>query len=239
MASRQKREADIQKALLHAHSASQCGVISLKDIAHQFNVPRTTLWRRYHGLNQSRNLAHEHQQYLSHQQEQILVDWIKHLSNVGQPISSRTITKKVQRIANLSRRPSPKWLRGFLQRHTSVRLGKPSSLDPKRAQAFNEATVSRHFELLKEVMDRHHIPWENVYNMDEKGIQRGGGRKMELLRFLMPRGRRPHYKIRSPNLELITIIECVCANGESIAPGFVFAGKEFLPEWFSVDKDIW
>ena len=208
-ASRQGRETVIEKALIHARSNAKNGTLSLKDIAHQFNVTYTTLWRRYHGLDQSRNLAHEDQQYLSHQQEQVLVDWIKHLNSIGQPISSRTITKKVQRLASLSRRPSSKWLRGFLNRHPSIRLGKPSSLDPMRAQAFNEVTVLRHFELLKEIMDRHHIPWENVYNMDEKGIQRGRGRKMESLCHLMPRGLRPHCRLRSPNLELVTIIECV------------------------------
>jgi len=58
------------------------------------------------------------------------------------------------------------------------------------------------------------------------------------LKYFIPRERRPQYKIRSPNLELVTIIECVCADGESLPPGFIFAGKEFHPEWFEVDPEI-
>jgi hypothetical protein len=47
------------------------------------------------------------------------------------------------------------------------------------------------------------------------------------------------YKMQSGNLELVTIIECVSADGESIAPSFVFQSKEFCPEWFEVQSDIW
>ena len=49
-------------------------------------------------------------------------------------------------------------------------LGCPSGLDPKRARAFNPITVEHHFELLENFIQKHDIPWENVYNMDEKGI---------------------------------------------------------------------
>ncbi|KIM59046.1 hypothetical protein SCLCIDRAFT_94999, partial [Scleroderma citrinum Foug A] len=46
------------------------------------------------------------------------------------------------------------------------------------------------------------------------------------------------YKFRSDNLELVTIIECVCADGTSLKPGFVFSGKQFHPEWFQTDPKI-
>ncbi|KIM43929.1 hypothetical protein M413DRAFT_68349, partial [Hebeloma cylindrosporum] len=74
--------------------------------------------------------------------------------------------------------------------------------------------------------------------MDEKGCQRGGGRKASSRKYFVPRARRPKYKQRSANLELVTIIECVCADGTNLKPGFVFQGKEFSPEWFDVDDDI-
>lgn len=50
-------------------------------------------------------------------------------------------------------------------------------LDPKQAQAFNYMTVHAHFKLVKEMIKEHNIPWRNMYNMDEKGIQMGGGQK--------------------------------------------------------------
>lgn len=111
-------------------------------------------------------------------------------------------------------------------------MGKPSGLDPKRASCFNRTTIDDHFRQLGELLESDDILWSNVYNMDEKGCQRGGGRRMHAIKYLIPRNRRPHYKLRSANLELVTIIECVCADGESLSPGFIFPGKEFHPEWF-------
>ncbi|EDR03047.1 uncharacterized protein LACBIDRAFT_307607 [Laccaria bicolor S238N-H82] len=48
-------------------------------------------------------------------------------------------------------------------------------LDPKRAQAFNYTALNDHFVKLEKVIKDNDIPWENIYNMDKKGIQLGGG----------------------------------------------------------------
>ena len=45
-------------------------------------------------------------------------------------------------------------------------MGKPSGLDPKHAQCFNQATIA-----LKEALDMEGIPWANAHGMDEKGCQ--------------------------------------------------------------------
>ncbi|KIK73406.1 hypothetical protein PAXRUDRAFT_81286, partial [Paxillus rubicundulus Ve08.2h10] len=46
------------------------------------------------------------------------------------------------------------------------------------------------------------------------------------------------YKFESDNLELVTVIECVCADGTKLQPAFVFAGKEQCPSWWTVDPRI-
>jgi hypothetical protein len=112
-------------------------------------------------------------------------------------------------------------------------------LDPKHAQAFNKPTVTRHFDLLEAIIKKYDIPTENIYNMDEKGVQRGGGRKAQAQKYFFPRNKRPKYKLRSANLELITIVECVAANGEYISPGIIFEGKQqYEQAWFEVDPKI-
>ncbi|KAF9513845.1 hypothetical protein BS47DRAFT_1261230, partial [Hydnum rufescens UP504] len=45
------------------------------------------------------------------------------------------------------------------------------------AWSFNYSTVRDYFYKLKAILDDHDIPLENVYNMDEKGCQLGGGHK--------------------------------------------------------------
>ena len=88
-------------------------------------------------------------------------------------------------------------------------------------------------------MDKKNIPWCNIYNMDEKGCQRGGGRRIQAIKYFIPCNQQLSYKLRSANLELVTIVECICADGTSLLPGFIFPGKEFHPEWFmDVDERI-
>ena len=108
-------------------------------------------------------------------------------------------------------------------------MGKPSGLDPKRTRCLNRATISLnvlllmhlddHFRQLGEVLDTKGIPWANVYNMDEKGCQREEGRRMRAIKYLIPYNRQPQYKLHRANLEMVTVIECVSADGESLPPG--------------------
>ncbi|KAF6763327.1 hypothetical protein DFP72DRAFT_743852, partial [Ephemerocybe angulata] len=90
--------------------------------------------------------------------------------------------------------------------------------------AFNKSSVQEHFKILESVLTEMEIPWENVWNMDEKGCQRGGGRKGTGEKFFIPRTQRPAYRQASGNLELVTIVECVNAEGDSIMPGIIFPG---------------
>jgi hypothetical protein len=151
----------------------------LKKASVAFDVPYHTFMRRFHGETAPRKQAHINQLLLSPAQEAALVDWVKYLGLTGHAVNKRTISPKVEAMltgAN-KRRISKSWIRRFIARHPDLKLARGSGLDPKCARAFNFPTVSHHFELLKNYLEEHDIPWENVYNMDEKGIQLGGGRK--------------------------------------------------------------
>jgi hypothetical protein len=56
-------------------------------------------------------------------------------------------------------------------------LSSASGLDPKHAKAFNCPVVNQYFDELTELVESLGIPIKNIYNMDEKGCQRGGGKK--------------------------------------------------------------
>ncbi|KAJ3979037.1 hypothetical protein F5890DRAFT_1421915 [Lentinula detonsa] len=75
--------------------------------------------------------------------------------------------------------------------------------------------------------------------MDEKGIQLGGGRHNSQERYFYSRKDKMMYKQKGESLELVTIIDCVCADGTApIKPAFVFAGATKFDDWFEVDDDI-
>ena len=134
--------------------------------------------------------------------------------------------------------PSKRWVLRFVQRHPDLVLGWPCGLDPKQAQTFNFTTCNHHLKLLGDFLKKHNIPWENVYNMDKKGVQLGGGWKGSQEKLFYSWGQKIWLEVQSASLKLITVIKCVCADGMSTLPGFVFPGVNMFPEWGMVDNNI-
>jgi len=207
-------------------------------MAARLNIPYTTLRARFLNVHKSRHEAHAAQQFLSPAQEQLLVKWIVHLGSTGRPLCKRTIRIRAQHLHSENKKPSCNWIYSFLKCHPEIVLSTASGLDPKRAKAFNRPVVNRYFDELTHLVESLDIPIGNIYNMDEKGCQRGGGKNRGRRKHFYSRRQRAKYKHRSANLELITIIEAICADGTELKPGFVFPGSSFSPEWFDNHPDI-
>ena len=63
---------------------------------------------------------------------------------------------------------------------------------------------------------------------------------MQSIKFFVPHAHQPHYKLHSGNLQLTTIIECICADGTALPPGFIFPGKQFHKGWFAdLLEQVW
>lgn len=136
------------------------------------------------------------------------------------------------------RKPSLRWVDRFRKHHAeSLVYAKSAPFDMKHAHCFNHTAIGRHFEDLQKML-RDHGPFkpQNIYNMDEKGTQMGGERKLSGLKYFYSRSDRARYKKRSADLELVTIIECVFANSEALTPGFIFSGTVFEKTWSDAIK---
>jgi len=127
----------------------------------------------------------------------------------------------------VSRKPVGKlWVKQFLMQHPELRASKGTKLDPKRAKNFNETVISDYFDKLESLYAHFSggIPPKHIWNMDEKGIQLGGGQKNSNKKYLYLKNKRSKYKIRSDNLELVTVIECISAAGDVIPLSFCLQG---------------
>jgi hypothetical protein len=166
----------------------------------------------------------------------------------GQPISKQSLRIKVSELSAVLQEktkktgkrqiPGVNWVYAFLGRHPDVNLKRPTGIDPLRAQNFNPTVVKHHFELLGDLLKTWDIPWDNVYNMDEKGIQLGGGRRLDGTKYFYAQQQDIRVKIQSANLELVTIIECISANGSILKPGFVFSGKHVLHDSYFEEDGV-
>jgi Tc5 transposase DNA-binding domain len=170
----------------------------------------------------SRHEAKSVAQILSPDEEAVLLEWSTLSATSAKPMSGTSL--RGQALAISGKLPGKHWHRRFIRRHPSLVLGKSNGLDPKRAKNFNKTVVADYFEKRKILNDKYDgIPPEQDWNMDEKGLQMGGGRKNSGWKFIFTRTTKDRYRIRSDNLELVTVIECISAAGDSVPPSFVLS----------------
>jgi Tc5 transposase DNA-binding domain len=112
---------------------------------------------------------------LTEEQEKVLVDWAIHCGEIGLPFSRQDIHGEASRISGKA--VGINWARHFEQRHSNLQSTKPAQLNPKHAKNFNKTIINNYFDKLEAVHARFPggIPPEHIWNMDEKGIQLGGG----------------------------------------------------------------
>lgn len=227
------RSQDTQLCLQDAVEALRSGTShSVRKIARDYRVPYATLWNRVHGIG-SRRDAHEHEQLLDNAQQQVLVEWCEYHAHMGIPLTRVQVAQKASELAG--RAPGKNWVDRFLKKHNhSLHSAKGHGLDPKRAKAFNPTTVADHFQQLQKSIDMFDIPPQNIYNWDEKGLQLGGGRKGLPCHYIFGRNQCDRYVARSDNLEIVSLLETVSADGYAMPPTFVIA-KTAPPEWWTVE----
>lgn len=144
----------------------------------------------------------------------------------GLPLSLETIGAYASDIAG--RDVGKSWITRFQKRHPDLRVKWTSSLETCRAASLNPHAVHGYFQLLEDLIASYQVQSANMYNMDEKGIQLGIGSKTAAL---VDRDQKQVQKIELGNRELITIIECVCADGTTLRPSVVFQGARRDLRW--------
>jgi hypothetical protein len=103
-----------------------------------------------------------------------------------------------------------------------------TGLESCRAKSLNRAQVSEFFNILKELVTEYGILPENTYNMDEKGIQLGVGKRTLVL---VDRDQKTVQQVEDGSRELVTVIETVCADGTALRPCVIFKAKRRDLEW--------
>jgi len=149
------------------------------------------------------------------------MDWICHQASIAMPLNKDGIHSLVFDISGII--PGSNWISRFEKHHPEICVSQPGNLNPKRAQNFNPMNIHHFYKLLKDIYDAFpNLPPENIWNMNEKGVQFGGGCKcLKKYYHFQSMKRSKFYQIRSDNLELMMVIECVSPSGLSIPPSFV------------------
>ncbi len=222
---------------MRKHTSSTCkwlrkqNNVSLSAASTKFNVNYHNLRNRYLKLHVPPREGHKKQCLLSGVQEAVLVAWMQLWLAQGTPITWKMLQVKVEDL--IGKKPSLRWIDGFWARHKDLVYRRPSPLNMKRAAGFNPDAVTKHFkEFLKMLESYGPFKPRNTYNMDEKGAQIGGSHKSTGVKYFHCCHNGEKYRKCSSELELVTIIECVSADGMVLTPGFIFLGSFYDMAWF-------
>ena len=170
-------------------------------------------------------------------QEKVLLEWVDHSVISGEPFHAGSLRARVKDLSG--KHPGRHWHERFKTRHEdTLTAAKATGLDPARGKIFNKANVVHLISLIHELIDKYgSIPPAHLWNVDEKGIQMGGGRKAGRRLFYYLGKRKYRYRKRSDNLELVTAIEAVNAAGEPAPPYFVLSDG-LLPDIRQIQGEI-
>jgi len=147
------------------------------DAAKQTGAPEKTVYRRFSG-GQSIPESRASSQSLSPVEEKALVQWIKLSAALGHPVTHpflRELAEEIRkpRIESENLNASPlgqDWTKRFMRRNPDLKTTIASSIEIQRKEVTKEQ-LDKWFAEFKRVIDENDILPENVYNMDETGIQ--------------------------------------------------------------------
>ena len=212
----------IERAVAHLKVDDQ---ISISACARDYEVARSTLSKRYHGVHGTVQQKAENQMILSHQQERTLVQYLNTLSDRGLPPTPAMLRNFVYDIAK--RHPKKNWVPRFRNRHKdkilSVYL---QPFDRERKKADSKTHYRAYFDLVERKIKEYEIEPENMYNMDEKGVLIGFLTKAKrVVSKATLDSKRLLGNTQDGNREWLTIVGCICADGTWLPPGLIYQAK--------------
>jgi len=148
---------------------------SITQIAHIYNIPRTTLQHRLNG-RQSRTESHQKHQRLSNEEEESIVHWIeKAISWNWNPRIAHLeqYATHLLRARNDFKPLGVRWYTQFLNRHPEFKLKYSRSLNQDRIDITDYGVIERWFNLFNEMRQKYGVVNNDIYNMDEKAIAQG------------------------------------------------------------------
>ena len=233
-----EKEALIQQAL---NGLANGTYNSAHYAATKLNIPRSTLYDRQRGLN-SHAQAHESEQNLSLPEERELVKWVTQLTIVGYPASHGLVHEMAEvirkrRVASIndssiehvSYKPlGKKWTYRFLLRHPELRTVIGDDIELARLKEASRETINHWFHTIASIIADNNIWPQDIYNMDESGFSIG---MIEATRVIVNATLGTRFQANPGRQEWVSVIECISADGSSIAPLLIFKGETMSTGW--------
>ena len=171
--------------------------------------------------------------------EDVFVQWILAEDRAGQAPNyarTRAMAEEVLQGAGLPTGLGENWHKRFHKRHPKIKAVHARHVKAARVKACTPEVITAFIERVKEIKTEYKINDDNMYNMDESGVQMGDTGREKV--FCSSERNENNAIVKSPALEKwITSLEAVAATGNKIAPLLIFAAKSLWTTWFPRELD--
>lgn len=226
--------AEIENRILKAIASVQHEKnINISRLSKDFDIPYYRLYRRIHN-KPSKSTRKAAGRKLDDAQELAVTEYLGKMDDMGMSARLRMVPSLASAILKESSSSEStvgeKWAPRFLRRHPELSKSKQRPIDVKRYLAQSPYNIGHFLDKLKEVLDTHAIQPCDIYNFDESGFQIGVAKNQRVL----VRSEHKHRAVCAPgsnNRELLTVAECISADGEVLPPFLILKGVTLLERY--------
>jgi hypothetical protein len=128
---------------------------------------------------------------------------------------------------------SYKWEKGLFKRKPQLKKQKPRNISVQRAMCTSVHTINKFFNKYTELVDQYDIPGQNIWNIDETGVdtipvvKKVVGLKGKVAHMIVPQE-------RGTRTSMATFIN---ATGEHFSPMVIHQGINVQPAWYTYAPD--
>lgn len=214
------------------------GGTSIRQASAQFGIKFSTL-QRHVKSNKAEKILGRYKPVFSITEESEFVEHIKELDNRFYGLTRKDLCELAYQYAEKNKICHPfrndtageQWYQNFMLRHPELKLRQPEPTSIARARGFNRPQVELFFQNLKAALDRYKITLDNMYNVDETGIQTSSKKPPKVISMV---GKKQVGSIASAERgTLITALCCCSATGRFIPPALVFPRKKKNPRYLN------
>ncbi|CAG9565016.1 unnamed protein product [Danaus chrysippus] len=162
---------------------------SLRKVAEKYEIPKSTIFK-YLRMNKDKDLDRNNidilrndvKKVFNDDEEKQLEEYFEKAAYLHMGLNVKQVRELAYQFAVMKQKQNiPNswhqhkmagvgWLRYYRQRHSHLSLRKPEATSLARASSFNRPNVSKFFDNLQKVIEKHQFTPENIYNLDETGI---------------------------------------------------------------------
>jgi hypothetical protein len=215
---------------------------SYRAVADHSGVPYSTLYQRARGRRSIEAKA-QGQQYLAPFEEKAVVDFVLHMAELGTPVRIKyipslafTVTRHRSEADRPANPPNKNWTKAFENRHPELKARKVRALDWNRHEKNIYHKIEEWFEVIGKVLGGPDILDENIYNMDETGVMLS---MLGSIKVLTGRKDLRDYRGARVKRTVVTVIECISANGRYLKPMVIWPATTHRSNWTTFPTPGW